>query len=52
MVIQRHCSKFRRNFTLANDVVVKSAEMKNGMLEIYLERIIPDEKKPRMITIK
>lgn len=44
--------KFRRNFTLANDVVVKSAEMKNGMLEIYLERIIPDEKKPRMITIK
>jgi molecular chaperone IbpA len=38
-------------FSLANDVVVRSAEMINGMLHIYLERIIPDEKKPRTISI-
>lgn len=43
--------KFKRHFTLANDVVVRSAEMNNGMLHIYLERIIPDEKKPRTISI-
>lgn len=43
--------KFKRHFTLADDVVVNGASMENGMLYIELERIIPEEKKPRKITI-
>ena len=44
--------KFSRSWTLADDVVVDAAKMKDGMLSIHLERVVPDEKKPRMITIK
>ena len=44
--------KFNRKFTLADDIVVKDASLENGMLKIDLERIVPDEKKPRKITIK
>jgi molecular chaperone IbpA len=43
--------KFTRHFTLADDVVVKGASMVNGMLYIDLERIVPEEKKPRKIAI-
>ena len=43
---------FTRKFTLADDIVVNDAVLENGMLSISLERIIPEEKKPRMITIK
>lgn len=43
--------KFSRNFTLAEDVVVNGATLENGMLYISLERIIPEEKKPRKIAI-
>jgi molecular chaperone IbpA len=44
--------KFDRKFTLADDIIVKDAELSNGMLTIQLERIIPDAKKPRLIDIK
>ena len=44
--------KFNRKFTLADDIVVNDASLENGMLEITLERIVPDAKKPRKITIK
>ena len=44
--------QFSRSWTLADDVVVNDAKMKDGMLAIHLERVIPDEKKPRTITIK
>lgn len=44
--------KFSRKWTLADDIVVKDAKMENGMLLIHLERIIPEEKKPRLIEIK
>jgi molecular chaperone IbpA len=44
--------KFDRKFTLADDIIVKNAELANGMLTIQLERIIPDAKKPRLIDIK
>ena len=44
--------KFNRKFTLADDIVVNDASLENGMLEITLERILPDAKKPRKITIK
>jgi len=44
--------KFNRSFTLAEDVVVNGAKLENGMLYIALERIIPEEKKPRKIAIE
>lgn len=43
---------FKQQFTLSEDVVVQGAELINGLLTISLEKIIPDEKKPRMIEIK
>lgn len=42
---------FSRSFTLSDDVVIKGADLINGMLTIILERIIPEEKKSRMIEI-
>lgn len=42
---------FTRTFTLADSVVVKNADLLNGMLKIWLERFIPEEKKPRKINI-
>jgi len=43
---------FTRKFTLADEVVVNSAELKDGMLRVELERIIPEEKLPKKIEIK
>ena len=43
---------FTRKFTLADDIVVKGAKLDNGMLSIELERIVPEEKKPQLITVK
>ena len=43
--------QFNRKWTLADDIVVKDAKMENGMLLINLERVIPDEKKPRLVKI-
>jgi molecular chaperone IbpA len=42
---------FTRKFTLADTVVVKNAELVNGMLKIALERFVPEEKKPKKIDI-
>jgi molecular chaperone IbpA len=42
---------FTRKFTLADTVEVKNADMINGMLKIWLERFIPEEKKPKKIHI-
>ena len=42
---------FSRSFTLSDDVVVKGADLVNGMLTIDLERIVPEEKKSRLIEI-
>ena len=44
--------KFERKFTLADDLVVNGANLENGMLTIDLERIVPEEKKPRLIDVK
>jgi|TARA_Y100000022_G_scaffold167720_1_gene152628 molecular chaperone IbpA len=44
--------KFSRTFTLAEDMKVNGAELKDGMLLIELEKIVPEEKKPRTIDIK
>ena len=43
---------FRRQFSLAEDVEVTGAIFKNGLLQIDLERIIPEEKRPKQIKIK
>ena len=42
---------FERTFTLADNVVVNNAEMINGILKIWLEHIIPEDKKPKKIDI-
>ena len=43
---------FTRTFTIANDVEVKGAELKNGLLIVSMERIIPEHKKAKTIAIK
>ena len=43
---------FTRSFVLNDEVVVNDAEMINGMLKIFLERLIPEQKKPKKIAIK
>ena len=42
---------FERRFQLADHVEVNGAELKNGLLHIDLKRNIPEEMKPRRITI-
>ena len=42
---------FTRKFSLADTVEVKNAELVNGMLKLWLENIIPEEKKPKKIDI-
>ena len=44
--------RFDRKFTVADDVVVNGASLENGMLTINLERVVPEEKKPRIIAVK
>jgi molecular chaperone IbpA len=42
---------FERRFQLAEHVEVKGAKLENGLLHVDLERIVPEEKKPRRIQI-
>ena len=42
---------FKREFTLADNVEVKSSTLVNGMLKIFLEAFIPEEKRPKKIDI-
>ena len=51
--VHRGISKrqFKKAFTLADEVVVNGAELKDGMLIVDLEKIVPEEKKPRSIKI-
>ena len=42
---------FERNFTLSDDVIVKGCDLNNGMLIVELEKIIPEEKRARLIPI-
>ena len=43
--------RFSRRFTLAEHVVVNGASLQNGILSVSLEKQVPEEKKPRKITI-
>ena len=41
--------QFARSFTIADDVKVNGAELKDGLLTIACERIVPDYKKKKLI---
>ena len=43
---------FSRSFTIADDVKVSGAEIKDGLLTINCEKIIPEQKKKKLIPIK
>ena len=42
---------FERRFQLAEHVQVHAAKLENGLLHIDLERVVPEEKKPRKVAI-
>ena len=44
--------KFVRSFALGEYMEVTGAEMKDGMLHINVDRVIPEDKKPKTIEIK
>ena len=43
---------FSKAFTIADDVEVKGAELKDGLLKVSMERVVPEHKKARTIDIK
>jgi molecular chaperone IbpA len=43
---------FQKSFTIAEDVEIKGAELKDGLLSVSMERVIPEHKKARTIKIK
>ena len=43
--------QFERSFTIAEDIKVTEVELVNGLLSISLEKLIPEEKKPRLIKV-
>jgi len=43
---------FSRSFTIADDVKVNGAELKDGLLTINCEKILPEQKKKKLIPIK
>ena len=53
-IIHRGIAKryFKKSFSVAENCEVKGAELKDGLLKVSLERIIPEAQKPRVIDIK
>ena len=53
-IIHRGISQrsFSRSFTIADDVKVDGAEIKDGLLTINCEKIVPEQKKRKLIPIK
>ena len=47
-IAKRH---FSRTFTIADDVEIKDAELKDGLLKVFLNRIVPEGKEARQIKI-
>ena len=43
---------FSKSFTIADDIKIEDAELKDGLLKIYLMKIVPEDKKPKKITVK
>ena len=49
-VIQKVLKRyFKRSFTIADDVEVKNAELKDGLLKVSMEKIIPESKKKKQL---
>ena len=53
-IIHRGISQrsFSRSFTIADDIKVEGAEIKDGLLTINCEKIVPEQKKKKLIPIK
>jgi len=53
-IIHKGISKryFSKSFTVSDDVEIKGAELKDGLLTVSMERIVPESKKARVIEIK
>ena len=53
-IIHRGIAKryFKKSFSVADNCEVKGAELKDGLLRVSLERLIPEAQKPRVIDIK
>ena len=53
-VIHRGIAKrfFSKAFTIADDVEIEGAELKNGLLKVSLKQIVPESKKPKTIIVK
>jgi len=53
-VLHKGISKryFKKSFTIADDVEIKGAELKDGMLRVSMEKIVPEAKKLKTIDIK
>ena len=53
-IIHRGISQrsFSRSFTIADDIKVEGAEIKDGLLTINCEKIVPEQKKRKLIPIK
>ena len=43
---------FSRSFTIADDVKVNNAQLQDGLLTINCEKIVPEQKKKKLIPIK
>ena len=42
---------FKRSFSLGEYVEVKSAELKDGLLVVVVEEVLPPEKQPKVINV-
>ena len=43
---------FSKSFTIADDVEIKGAELKDGLLKVSLNKIVPKGKEPKTILVK
>ena len=43
---------FSKSFSIADDIKIEGAELKDGLLKVYLMKIVPEGKKPKTITVK
>ena len=44
--------KFRKSFSLSDTMEVRDADLKDGLLTITLEEVVPEEEQPKLIEIK
>ena len=53
-IIHRGISKryFKKSFSISDDVEIRGAELKDGLLRISMEKIIPESRKRKEINIK